>query len=92
MKPLADFLAVARPKPKATSERAECIRFFHERLKDKKGKPFSPRMLGVRLAHFSISELYAIQSVFKDISNRNGSTAAQKYFWWVSKTEKETAP
>lgn len=70
------------PKGRVLDERSELITFFSKAL-DR-----SPRFIGVRLAHYSLSELYALKSSYLDRLNRNGKTTAQKFWWWMTKTTK----
>ena len=70
-------------KVKHTSERAECIKFFLERITDKQGKQYKPARMGVLLSHIKdLSDLYYFISVCKDIENRKGSVSMAKFFWW----------
>lgn len=69
------------PQGKVLDERAELIKFFCDKLHRR------PQQIGVRLAHYALSELYALQSGFKDRENRDGIATAQKWLMWVSKTE-----
>lgn len=68
------------PKGKILDERAELISYFTSEL----GK--ESKVIGIRLAHYSLSDLYALKSAYNDRLHRNGKEAAQKYFYWVSKT------
>lgn len=42
--------------------------------------------MGIRLAHYSIDQLYALQSAYKDRLTRSGRSTADKYFWYITKT------
>lgn len=83
MESIADIFGrrrtIVRGKP--LSERAELVRYFSEKL-DR-----SPKHIGIRLSHYTLSDLYALQSAYKDRLERNGITTAQKYFWWITKTK-----
>ena len=70
------------PKGKPMSERAGLIKYFVEEL----GK--EPKVVGIRLAHYSLQDLYYLKSSVSDIVRRNGMTAGSKYFWWATRTEK----
>ena len=70
------------PKGKVLSERAELVKWISEKLQRE------PKMVGIRVAHLSLDDLYVIQSEFKDIDRRRGREAARKYLWWVTKTSK----
>jgi len=83
MDSLADIIAKREPIPrKRGTERGELIEFFSLKLERK------PVQIGVRLAHYKTPELYALKSAFLDRWNRNGTEAARRYFWWVTKTDK----
>lgn len=57
MKPISTLLKIPE-KSKPTSERAEGLRPFVERLRDKKGKPYRPAFIAMKLSHVPTSELY----------------------------------
>lgn len=87
MKSLSDIVDhIPKPVRVRTSERSELIRFFHENLFDKSGKPYTAQRIAIKLAHLSIDDLYYLKSVFSDVLRRSGQTAAQKYFWWSLKS------
>lgn len=71
----------ALPLGKVLNERAELIKFFCDKVHRK------PQQLGTRLAHYTLSELYALKSAFTDREKRDGIVRAQKHFWWITKTE-----
>ena len=73
-------------KSGSVSERAEVIKFFVDNLKGKTGKPFSARMIAVKLSHFKLGDLYYFMSVCKDIQKCKGQESFQKYFWWSIKS------
>lgn len=73
------------PPKRNLTERGELLRFFNERVKNIKGKPYGFPMMGKKLAHLTLQDLYYFQSVYKDIENRKGEIAAQKFFWWSLK-------
>lgn len=70
------------PKGKVMNERAELISYFSEALK----RP--PQYIGVRLAHYSIDDLYGLKSAYSDRLKRNGKVQADKYWWFITKTSK----
>ena len=70
---------------KSRSERAELIQYFVDRLRNKDNKPFSARMIAIKLSHLSLEDLYYLKSTFQDTYNRKGIESAQKYFWWSIK-------
>ena len=63
------------------SERAELIKFFVDTLKQKNKKPFSAKMIAIKLSHIPTKDLYYMISVFKDAQNRKGLDYASKWFW-----------
>jgi len=73
------------PVKKKGSERAELIKFFVDNLKQKNGKPFSARMIAIKLSHLSLEDIRYFISMCKDIKNRRGQEAMQKYFWFSIK-------
>lgn len=68
-----------KPEGKVLSERATLIKYFSDEVKRE------PRVIGVRLAHYTVDQLYALQSSYKDRVTRNGKETANKYFWWISR-------
>lgn len=70
------------PTGRILSERSELIRFFSEEI-DRPAK-----QVGIRLAHYSLSQLYALKSAYADRLKRNGKETARKYYWSVSRTQK----
>ena len=69
------------------SERATVIHFFEQQnFTHKDGTKLTARELGVRLAHYDLSSLYALKSAYNDRLERNGKTAALKYWWYITKT------
>lgn len=82
MKPIGDLLQRVYSKKSSLSERGELIKYFVEQTGKK------PQQIAVRLAHYTMSELYALKSAYNDRLRRNGKEAAQKYWWWQTKTTK----
>ncbi len=78
----------SQPEKKKGSERADVLKYFVANLKNKNKKPFSARMIAIKLAHLSLKDLYYFKSVCSDIDNRSGNTAMNKYFWWSLKSDK----
>ena len=70
-------------KGKPLNERSELIGFFANKLNKE------PKVIGIRLGRYDISELYLLKSMWNDRENRQGMTTAQKWFWWETKTVKE---
>lgn len=84
MEHIADLfgrLRTALPQGKVLNERAELIQFFADAI----GRP--AKYIGVRLSHYSLSELYALQSAYKDRLLRDGKVTADKFWWWTTRTE-----
>ena len=77
MEPIGNIIKL--PEKKSASERAKLIGFFIENLSDKNGKPFSSRMVAVKLSHIPTPDLYYFVSCCKDRKNRGENW--QKYFW-----------
>lgn len=65
MEHIASLFGTYTPK-KRTSERAELIRYFHERARDKSGKPYRPAYIAARLSHLTVQDLYAFKSMLAD--------------------------
>lgn len=82
MEKISSLLEVKEVKSKTNSERAEVIRYFVENLRNKKGKPFSARMIAIKLSHIPTQDLYFMKSCFADRLHRQGIETAQKHFWW----------
>ena len=70
---------------KKGNERADLIKFFVDNLKQKNKKPFSARMIAIKMSHLSLQDIRYMISVFKDIQNRKGNISAQKWFFWSLK-------
>lgn len=66
-------------KRKATSERAEAIRFFVETF------DLNPKRLAPKLAHLDLPALYFLQSGVRDRLQRQNKETARKYFYWSIK-------
>lgn len=75
------------PERKKTSERAEAIKYFVENLRNKNNKPFPAKMIAIKLSHLEVKDIYYMQSLYKDIQNRRGNEAAQKWFFWSLKSK-----
>lgn len=80
-----EYRPISITKTKARSERAELIQYFVDRLRNKDNKPFSARLIAIKLSHLSLEDLYYLKSTFQDTYNRKGIESAQKYFWWSIK-------
>lgn len=72
-----------KPQGKVESERSTLIRWFAEQT----GK--DPKVIAIRLSRYHISELYYMQSTYKDRLNRDGKETADRHFWWNTKTVRE---
>lgn len=73
------------PKSKATSERATLIEFFHQNVKNKKGKRYPVSFIGMKLSHLSLADLYYMKSTALDYEHRGGEIG--KYFWGALKAK-----
>ena len=85
MESIADLFGRFRtllPKGKVLNERAELVKYFSEALK----RP--PQYIGVRLGHYTLSDLYGLKSAYSDRLVRNGKVQADKYWWYITKTTK----
>ena len=85
MESIADLFGRFRtllPKGKVLNERAELVKYFSEEMKRE------PKVTGIRLGHYTLDQLYALQSAYKDRLHRNGKETAIKYLWAVSRTSK----
>lgn len=78
MKSIRDILNTRQSK-KTVSERAELIGFFHEKLRDQRGKPYRIQFIGMKLSPFSLEDLYYLKSKCIEIEARGGSFS--KTFW-----------
>lgn len=75
------------PEQKKTSERAELLKFFVDTLRNKNKKPFSAKMIAIKLSHIPTKDLYYMISIFKDAQNRKGLDYASKWFWYSIKVK-----
>lgn len=81
--------------PKKGSERGELLQYFSKEVE----RPI--KYIGVRLSHYTLDQLYGLQSTYKDRLVRpcgdclkQGATSAckhsvvtaQKFWWWTTKT------
>lgn len=64
------------------SERATLIRFFSKKTEKE------PKIIGIRLAHYSLDDLYALKSAWNDRERRQGTETARKHFWYITRTQK----
>lgn len=93
MKPLADFLTVEQRKKRAGSERSDLIRYFHERARDRRNKPFRAGYIAFRLSHLSIADLYAFRSMLEDRSRtKDGFHWNKTFFGMLKPREDGTTP
>lgn len=76
MQGISSFLQVA-PRSKATSERAslleEILTEVNSERRGTKYKPLTAKLLGIKLAHMSTTDLYYLISQAKDYQRRHGS-------------------
>jgi hypothetical protein len=83
MESMADLFGRWRPltaKGAVLSERASLVAYFEKEIQR------AAKIIGVRLGHYSLSELYALRSQYKDRLDRDGKTAARKYWWAITRT------
>lgn len=79
MKSLFDLIK-GRENTKVLSERAELIKFFHERLRNKKGKPFTAKLIAIKLGDIKdVRDLQFLKSKCLDAENRGYPFS--KCFW-----------
>ncbi len=94
---LFDLLKGYKP-PKKGTERGELLEYFAKEI----GRPV--KYIGVRLAHYSVDQLYGLKSAYNDRLIRpcgeclrqgvvatctHARTTAAKYWWWITKVVKE---
>lgn len=85
MKSLFDLIK-GREQVKTLNERAEMIRYFQDKLRDKKGKPFTARFIAVKLGDIKdVRDLQFLKSKCLDAENRGYSFG--KCFWWSIKAK-----
>jgi hypothetical protein len=78
MKDLATLFNT-RAERKIPDPRKEMIQFFHERIRDKKGKKFRASFIGMKLSHLSLEDLYYLKSICLDSENRGHGFS--RCFW-----------
>lgn len=74
-----------RQVEKISSERGELLKFFRERVRDRKGKMYGYPFLAVKLSHLSVQDLVYLKSVCMDAENRGRSFG--KVFWGSIKVQ-----
>lgn len=70
------------PEKSRKTERGELLKFFSQEVQ----RPI--RLIGIRLSHYSIQDLYGLKSAYTDRLGRDGRDAANKNWWWTTRTEK----
>ena len=88
MKSISDIINHKKLE-KPLNQRAECIKFFLERILDKQGKQYKPARMAVLLSHIPTKDLFFSISIFKDTERRRRKVAAQKEFFWSLKYQKK---
>lgn len=78
MKSIGSILLPLRVSLKG-NERGELIKHFSLKV----DRPI--KLIGIRLAHYDTSQLYALRSTFNDRERTHGIETARKYFWWISR-------
>jgi len=58
MESLSFFLKLPEVKHVRTSERAELLKPFIEKLRDKNGNSYKPAFIGMKLSHIKTPDLY----------------------------------
>lgn len=71
---------VMKPKGKIESERASLIRFFVKKTNQ------VPKVLAIKVSHYNLDQLYALQSGFKDRESHQDLVTACKWFNWMIRT------
>lgn len=59
-----------RKVEKIISQRGELLKFFRERVRDRKGKMYSYAFIGMKVSHLSVPDLCFLKSVCVDAENR----------------------
>ncbi len=77
-----NYRLLDKKKGNPLSERASLLSYFVSELKRE------PKVLGIRLAHYTLDAMYALKSGYADRLRRDGHTAAAKWFWYVTRTSK----
>lgn len=62
-------------------ERASLIGYFSEALE----RPV--KQIAIRLAHYTISDLYALKSGWNDRLRTHGEISTRKWWWFVTRTK-----
>ena len=88
MPSISEIIKQHQPSKPRLNERAECIKFFLEKITDKQGKQYKPARMAVLLSHIKTPDLHYSISIFKDTERRRGKVAAQKEFFWSIKSNK----
>ncbi len=73
-------MRIIKKEGKVESERASLIRYFTTVMEK------APQVVGVRLAHYSLKDLYYLQSDHKDRARRD-ALAAKKWLWVITRTK-----
>lgn len=89
MESLTDLIGnyrLMKPGGKIIDERSTLIGYFSEEVK----RP--AKTVGIRLAHYSLDQLYGLQAAYKDRLNRDGRVTADKYWWAMTRTHSVDKP
>lgn len=68
------------------SERATLIAYFSKEI----GRP--AKFIAIRLAHYTLDDLYGLKSMYKDRLQRNERATADKFWWAITRTQKALSP
>lgn len=69
----AECLDIRTKIPKRTSERAEMVKYFVDKLNIRQAsehkKPYAPRFIAIKLSHLSMHDLHYLKSICEDAQN-----------------------
>lgn len=86
------FAGYKPEKKKRTSERAELIRYFAEKARDRNGKPFKPSYIAYRLSHLTVSDLYTFRSMLEDRAKTQQGFNWNRAFFGMLKAQSLSTP
>lgn len=76
------YRVMSKNSGRVEDERTTLIRYFVENLKKE------PKVVAIRLSHYTLDMLYGLKSMYKERLNNNGKETADKWIWWMSRTKK----
>lgn len=65
------------------NERADLIKYFHDRARNREGKQYPVAFIGMKLAHLDLNALYYMKSVLESETKRGATWG--KVFWGMLK-------